>query len=92
MRSLRFSFRLRDPAAPTRPRDDGADRHPGEHVRGIVHAEHQARQRHRRHQQPAAAVSPVARLSSIAAAVVEVACADGKLSLLGVPTLTATAG
>jgi ATP-dependent Clp protease ATP-binding subunit ClpX len=28
----------------------------------------------------------------VAAAVVEVACADGKLRLLGVPTLTATAG
>ena len=35
---------------------------------------------------------PVARPSRMAAAVVEVACADGKLSLLGVPTLTATAG
>ncbi len=35
---------------------------------------------------------PVARASSTAAAVVEVACADGKLRLLGVPTLTATAG
>ena len=30
--------------------------------------------------------------ASLAAAVVEVACADGKLRLLGVPTLTATAG
>ena len=32
------------------------------------------------------------RASSIDAAVVDVACADGKLSRLGVPTLTTTAG
>ena len=35
---------------------------------------------------------PVTLPSRMAAAVVEVACADGKLRLLGVPTLTATAG
>ena len=35
---------------------------------------------------------PVARASRMDAAVVEVACADGKLKLLGVPTFTATAG
>jgi hypothetical protein len=35
---------------------------------------------------------PVARASRMDAAVVDVACADGKLKLLGVPTFTATAG
>lgn len=36
--------------------------------------------------------APVTRPSSTAAAVVEVACADGKLSRLGVPTFTAMPG
>ena len=35
---------------------------------------------------------PVTRDSRTAAAVVDVACADGKLSLLGVPTLTTMLG
>jgi hypothetical protein len=35
---------------------------------------------------------PVARARSIEAAVVDVACADGKLNRLGVPTFTAISG
>ena len=73
-------------------RHDGADRRPGKDI-----ASDNARR-------APAATAPsagttasgsrerVARHSSIAAAVVEVAWAEGKLSALGVPTLTATAG
>ncbi len=71
--------------------DGRADGDPGDHVARIVHAEHK-RDNAIGGTSRAGSGSPVGRASSTAAAAVDVACADGKLSRLGVPTFTAIAG
>ena len=81
-----------DGAGRTTRGDRGPERGAGQHVARVVHAEHQPGQRHRRHQHGHQRAAAAARRTARAAAVVEVACADGKLSRLGVPTSTCTRG
>ncbi|BCI92618.1 hypothetical protein NIIDMKKI_78240 [Mycobacterium kansasii] len=75
-------------------RDGGAERHTGGDVAGVMHPS-SIRDRAiggTSTAAPSPMGRPAALLIRMAAAVVEVACADGKLNWLGVPTFTATAG